>query len=395
MLAPGAAVACPSSDYMGATLSYSGAQLATPQVLSATAAGMIPVSQCTNISGAVGHAEIAPDFTFFFSQMGNRGVVFDVQSDCDSTLIAHTADGAWHFNDDGGVGLMPRLTLGGAGVMGGPSPVEGRVDLWLGTYRANDLCPANLTVRASDSAIPQGGCPNPDGVGQVHRFFAGQLISPVRLNSISAQGATELRSCGITGTGFVDPNPDITLELSNMQDRILDLAFSGACDTTMLVRTADGQWRFDDDSNGNLDPRLTLTETRQMEGRVNVWIGRYGQQACMGTLTLHARSLSGRPPPPPPDSGPLAGDWRLLANGYGGSLSFRPAGNGWTGVLTLEGGPETLRDVRFDPHSGRIEFLRPIPGLEQHYVGTLRDGRIEGQFNQSGSAYAYLWTATR
>jgi hypothetical protein len=52
--------------------------------------------------------------------------------------------------------------------------------------------------------------------------------------------------------------------------------------------------------------------------------------------------------------------------------------------------------VTFDPVTGRLEFLRPIPGLDQHYVGTLSGGQLSGQFNQTaGSPYSYSWSATR
>ncbi|NKX46458.1 hypothetical protein [Roseicyclus persicicus] len=380
------AQACPSTGMTGATIQYSAAQLQTPQVLSATAQGFVPLSGCPQIYGGVGYAEAAPDYTFYFNQMGGTGVIFDVQSDCDSTLIAHTPDGAWHFNDDGGTGLMPQLTLGA---------VEGRVDLWLGTYHANDVCPANLTVRAVGNTVPQGGCPNPAGVGQVHYFSGPQLTTPQQLGGVPAQGRTELWSCSITGTGYVDPNPAITLQLSQMDGYLLELSYNGSCDGTMLVRTADQQWRFDDDSAGNWNPRLQI-EGRSANGTVNVWVGRYGQEACMGTLSVRAIPSGPQPQPPvPPQGAGLAGTWNVNANGFPGTLSFQQAGGGWTGIMNLGSRQETLLNVLFDPASGRVEFLRPNPGVDQHYVGTVSGSQISGQFNQSGGGYEYGWSASR
>jgi hypothetical protein len=54
----------------------------------------------------------------------------------------------------------------------------------------------------------------------------------------------------------------------------------------MLVRTPDGQWHYDDDFNGNLNPRINLTNTVALNGRVDVWVGTYGGTTCPATIEL-------------------------------------------------------------------------------------------------------------
>jgi hypothetical protein len=59
---------------------------------------------------------------------------------------------------------------------------------------------------------------------------------------------------------------------------------SPGCDTTLLVRDAFGQWHFDDDGLGNLQPLLNLRDTRALNGRVDVWVGTYGNQSCQASV---------------------------------------------------------------------------------------------------------------
>jgi hypothetical protein len=67
----------------------------------------------------------------------------------------------------------------------------------------------------------------------------------------------------------------------------LEIQGQSACDTVLLVRTPDGSWYFDDDSNGNMDPMLDLYNTRMLNGRLDIWMGTYdGNGNCQATVEM-------------------------------------------------------------------------------------------------------------
>jgi len=56
------------------------------------------------------------------------------------------------------------------------------------------------------------------------------------------------------------------------------------CDAALLVIRANSQWVYDDDSNGQADPRLELSNLGK--GVLDVWVGTYNGEYCDATLTL-------------------------------------------------------------------------------------------------------------
>ena len=93
---------------------------------------------------------------------------------------------------------------------------------------------------------------------------------------------------------------------------------------------------------------------------------------------------------------PLAGAWRVNANGHRGTLTFERDSAGWRGTLDL-GRTEPLDDVSFDGRT--VRFTRPLGASTQAYVGELeRDGanlRFSGTFYQGASRTPFPWTAER
>lgn len=92
-------------------------------------------------------------------------------------------------------------------------------------------------------------------------------------------------------------------------------------------------------------------------------------------------------------SNTLEGQWSINANNYLGKIEFRQAGNAWTGRVWLDAHQvwEELRDISFDPGSGRVEFLRPGPS--QRYSGIMSGMAITGTFTSDGGSYP--WRAER
>jgi len=384
---------CPDPSLTGRTLSFNGVQLWSRQSIATTASGGAALGGCNiPIPGTRGYAGAMPSFTLYLSGMEGYRLDLDVDASCDSTMLVRAADGSWHFDDDSNGNLDPALSFDQYW------QTNGRVDVWIGSYNGSS-CPATLNLETFDvmtpSPLPQPavGCPDPALPGPWRSYTGAELWSRQSL-PVQASGTTQLRDCPLPeGRGYANPAPTHSFDLSGMAGYSLDLAVDADCDSTLLVRTPDAIWHFNDDGAGNLDPLISLAPPTALEGRVDVWVGTYGPTPCAGTLTLETFSGPSTAPPPQP-AGSLAGTWRLNANGHSGTLTFTPNGMGWSGQLNL-GRQETLQNVWFDPASDRVEFFRPDPNHPQHYVGTVANGEMTGQFNQSGGGYVYNWRAYR
>ena len=87
-----------------------------------------------------------------------------------------------------------------------------------------------------------------------------------------------------TGAGYFPSAPDFSFDLSGMGGYQLVLSVVSECDSALLINTASANWYYDDDDNGNLDPKIVLT--RPADGRVDVWIGTYDGEYCNAQLQL-------------------------------------------------------------------------------------------------------------
>lgn len=93
------------------------------------------------------------------------------------------------------------------------------------------------------------------------------------------------RRMGMSGkTGFFTTPPDFTVYITNVRKFSLEIAVESECDSALLVNSPDGIWFYDDDSNGALDPFLSLTTVP--DGWLDIWIGTYDGEYCNATLRL-------------------------------------------------------------------------------------------------------------
>ena len=86
------------------------------------------------------------------------------------------------------------------------------------------------------------------------------------------------------GAGWFTARPDFTFQISGMSGHRLQVIVTSQCDAALLINTASANWYYDDDDNGNYDPRITLT--RPVDGYLDVWVGTYDGQVCDAVLTL-------------------------------------------------------------------------------------------------------------
>lgn len=133
-------------------------------------------------------------------------------------------------------------------------------------------------------------CPNFDlAAGESYRASGQQLRQP-KFFDIVAGGDNYIWNCRNVrpgtdqGAGYFPSAPDFSFQLSNMGGLKLVVSLVSECDAALLINTASANWYYDDDDNGNLDPRIVLT--RPANGRIDIWVGTYDGDYCNARLRM-------------------------------------------------------------------------------------------------------------
>lgn len=109
--------------------------------------------------------------------------------------------------------------------------------------------------------------------------------------SVSAGGEIEAtRANADCNAGYIASRPSFTLRYTAGELPLYIGAFSDT-DTTIAVRTPNGQWVCDDDSAGALNPVVNFETPRS--GRYQIWVGRFGTQSETANATLHISEVGG------------------------------------------------------------------------------------------------------
>lgn len=353
---PPQVVNCPNPAANGQMLTYAAIQLRNGESRGVTAGGGVSLDAC---AGVPGHGRVArnPDFTLNLTQAipGTR-LTLGVDGQCDAVLLVRGPDGQYRFNDDTN-GLDPEISYGGA--------QAGEYAIWVGTF-GNNTCPATLSLQTSGGGIvppivpvppqPQPPivalCPNPNANGQMLTYATAGLLGGQQAG-VTAGGNLDLQACqGVPGHGHIVQNPDFTLNLThNQPGATLQLGVDGQCDTVLLVRGPDGQWRFNDDTNG-LDPQVQIVQAQP--GEYDIWVGTFGASTCPATLAL--RSLLVNAPVPQPQPHPQPQPVVCPDPGANGQMrSFTAADllNGQSTGVTA-GGPVDLAACPSVPGHGHV-----------------------------------------
>lgn len=124
------------------------------------------------------------------------------------------------------------------------------------------------------------GCPN---YGIQNTAFgegtlqAGGAINAVRVPRITAGGRYALANCfpGTGWRGYTITRPDYRFFYQGQSPtgRLTFSLVSSATDTVLLINTPDGQWHFNDDSNGSFNSTLTFSPV--LQGQYDIWAGSY------------------------------------------------------------------------------------------------------------------------
>ena len=131
-------------------------------------------------------------------------------------------------------------------------------------------------------------CPNYSLTGESYNVTGDYLYTARSLN-VRAGGQHSITACGIRpntdrGRGYVTETPDFSIRMSEMNRYSIAISVVSACDSVLLVNTGARNWYYDDDDNGSLDARITLS--RPSNGWMDIWVGTHNGAVCDARLTL-------------------------------------------------------------------------------------------------------------
>ncbi|WP_312134968.1 hypothetical protein WEU32_02830 [Brevundimonas sp. BH3] len=233
-------------------------------------AGELGGGRCT---GMIGNN---PDYALRYSAT-DMPLYIRTTSDSDTTLVVRDPQGSWQCDDDTN-GLNPELSF--------PRPQSGTYHIWVGTY-GNERARATLEIsELSDSGTYASG-------GQIDlsldsNFGGVTLRSGFRPDphniEIVAGGSVPISSVDDSCPGSVSSAPDYSVTYTGNRSAPLVFTFVSDDDAVLLINGPDGEWTCDDDSDGNLDPRVTYR--RAQTGTYDIWVGTVGGQMARGTLSV-------------------------------------------------------------------------------------------------------------
>jgi len=269
--------------------------LPDPHDLRVNAGGPIRVSDFQ--SGCSGYVSEAPTVSLHWSSgSGGLPLFFTTTSaERDPTILVRDPSGAWHCDDDGGVGLNPLFEA--------RSARTGRYDVWIGTFSNTRGAATFRITELSDStggslssfSRPLDSTPRAVVTGRppnhylsprfgVINLSAGFVPDPRTLN-VTAGGNVRAGDFSSSCVGFISDAPTARLEWRAGSGSLpLLISARSDTDTTLVVRGPDGSWHCNDDGAGDLNPLFAATAPQS--GRYDIWVGRYSQGTTNAVLNI-------------------------------------------------------------------------------------------------------------
>jgi hypothetical protein len=256
-----------------------------PHTVQVAAGG--PIDAATVNDSCVGQIARRASFTLRYRQAGELPLIFNAESDVDTTLVVRAPDGSWSCNDDTN-GLNPQVRFN--------SPANGRYQVWVGRYANSEAATATLHV----TEIASGGASN----GETPDFSLDPAYGSIELAAgftpdphtvaIAAGGELDASNLGVPGcVGSIARAPDFRVNwTAGPGNRPLIFSVNSAADTTIVVNDATGNWICDDDGgNEGMNPSVRIENPQS--GQYDVWVGVYGGGELQES-TLHVSEISTR-----------------------------------------------------------------------------------------------------
>ncbi|WP_312127553.1 hypothetical protein [Brevundimonas sp.] len=234
-----------------------------------TDAGRLAGGRC---NGNIGHN---PDYVLRYTA-GDMPLNIRVTSSEDTTLVIRDPGGSWQCNDDAN-DLNPEV--------GFPRPASGNYHIWVGTFNENT---ANARLEISELASSEVASGSTIDMSQEANFGevilrAGFTPDPHTV-TMAAGGSVSASSVDGQCSGYVSQAPDYELTYRANGSNPLTFTFASDGDTTLMINAPDGSFYCDDDSDGDLNPRVHFN--RAQEGVYDVWVGTISGEIESGTLSI-------------------------------------------------------------------------------------------------------------
>lgn len=212
-----------------------------------------------------GFVNEAPNLTLNYTA-GDYGLYLSAASDADTTLVVSGPDGRIHCDDDGGEGMYnPGLMI--------EDPASGAYQIWVGTYDAGVGQPSamlHISEIGFFSDNPYSRSIEPDMRAEHTAALRAGFRNDPRRYEVTAGGDVDMGAGGTGCFGYSAQAPDLVVDYT-AGDFALFLSGQGEFDGTLAVHTPSGEFMCDDDSAGNLDPGIIVSEPQS--GRYAIWYG--------------------------------------------------------------------------------------------------------------------------
>lgn len=221
-------------------------------------------------ASCIGYVGREPDYQVEY-EAGSLALNFSVRGPVDTSLLINGPSGQWMCDDDSAGDLDPLVTV--------LEPSSGRYDIWVATMDRGVTGDQRVTLLVSElnDVVHHNDRPDLGGdpvYGTVN-LRAGFTPDPHRLELVPG-GSVNAASIDDSCIGLIGRVPDYRVDYSGSSSR-LSFRVTGKMDTSLVINMPNGRWSCDDDSGGNLNPRLTFKSPQS--GRYDIWVGKILEEA--------------------------------------------------------------------------------------------------------------------
>lgn len=325
-----------------------------PRTIDVRAGGAMPAAVLGG-QGCVGYITEHPTYVVHYEEAGSLfDLFFSAAADPDLTMAVRTPSGEVLCDDDGGVGpLNPGVRV--------ESPPNGAYEIWVGTYSSGIGYPqsalhiSELSFFGSNPFAPEI---DPDApAGATLSLRAGFRNDPASI-AVNQGGNVRLGPLGTRCVGYASAAPSARVTYRAGRFRLF-ISTQSERDGTIAVLAPDGTWYCDDDSAGDLDPGIIISEPPS--GDYLVWAGTFSEIGAQ-TATLHVSEVG------------FAG----VDNSV--DVSARP----------LHGQARLNRGFSPDPHRAEVQAGGPIDSTMALTGHTVMEGFCFGQITRAPT-YRLTW----
>jgi tetratricopeptide (TPR) repeat protein len=224
------------------------------------------VIDLNNLSGS-GFITIEPTLNLQFTA-GTLPLTIKAEGTDDLLLLIKRPDGEWIFNDDTN-GLNPQVVI--------ENPPSGLYNIWVGTHSTGT---SSGTLYITEVGSHNGPNPFTDATYGRVSLQSGFTPDPWT-RDLLAGGLIDLANFGYAG--FVATAPDLVLNYTASERFSLIFKVESEDDTVMLIFAPDGQWYYNDDTNG-VNPQVSFTAPQN--GDYRIWVGTYSETMSQSKLLI-------------------------------------------------------------------------------------------------------------